>query len=85
MAAEQDDYLLGTCFGMKMAINALILRYVATSKDPSAEIAELNDYAHRLLTIERLVAKDPLRSDKKRSIAEATLDDIVGNLGLDPE
>jgi len=77
---NEHEYLLGNILGLKVAVGALAFRYVANTPDPKSEIQALNDIAHRLLALEKLMSTDPVKADRVRAAAEQVLDDTIGNI-----
>lgn len=84
MNQPMEEYILGVLLGLKASVGAIAYQHVKGSDDPDAEIQTLNDLAHQILAIEKLVSSDEARADRIKAGAEQTIDDTIGNIFRSP-
>ncbi|KAB2781274.1 hypothetical protein [Brucella anthropi] len=79
-----EEYILGVLLGLKASVGAIAFQHVKASADPNAEIQALNDLAHQILAIEKLVSADEAKADRIKAGAEQIIDDTIGNIFRPP-
>lgn len=80
MEKGTEEYILGVLLGIKVSLGALAYRHIHNSANPDLEIQALNDLAHQLLSMERVVSSDESKTNRIKSSAEQTIDDAIGNI-----
>ena len=80
MNQSMEEYILGVLLGLKASVGAVAYQHVKASADPDAEIQALNDLAHQILAVEKLVSADEAKIDRIKAGAEQTIDDTIGNI-----